>query len=109
MLAAAQRDHLTEMWRHDRPLHRSVVQATGNLPAARYLDGLCDLVLMRGATTVGRAHSPLELVEEHRPGAEAIAAGNATAAEAMRRHIRTTADLVLALEPARAGTLEVTA
>jgi len=106
MLAAARRDRLAEMWRHDRALHRAIIQASGNLRAAQYLDGLRDLVLMRGATTVGRARSPLEIVEDHRPLVEAIEAGDAAAAaEEMRRHVRTTADLVLALERGeRAGT-----
>ncbi|HZU18068.1 MAG TPA: GntR family transcriptional regulator [Candidatus Dormibacteraeota bacterium] len=99
MGAAALRGNLAEMWRHDRALHRTIVQSSGNLRAAQYLDGLRDLVLMRGATTVGRARSPLEVVEDHRRLVEAVEARDPeAAAEEMRRHIRTTADLVLALE-----------
>ncbi|HLH71627.1 MAG TPA: GntR family transcriptional regulator [Candidatus Dormibacteraeota bacterium] len=99
MHAAARQGRLAELWRHDRALHRTIVQCSGNLRAAQYLDGLRDLVLMRGATTVHRARSPLEIVEDHRPLVEAIEARDPErAAEEMRRHIRTTADLVLALE-----------
>jgi DNA-binding GntR family transcriptional regulator len=99
MHIAARHGLLAEMWRHDRALHRTIVQSSGNLRAAQYLDGLRDLVLMRGATTVHRARSPLEVAEDHRPLVEAIEARNPEgAAEEMRRHIRTTADLVLALE-----------
>lgn len=99
MHRAAEADDERAMWDHDRKLHLVILQASGNLRLAYYVDQLWESVLFRGTVTAGRSRTLCEIVEVHRPILEAVEAGDARrAAEEMRRHIRVTADLVLAQE-----------
>lgn len=104
MLGSVRSGDESALWRHDRAFHLCILQSAGNLRLASYVDSLRDLILMRGATTTKHSRSMTDIVEEHRPILEALEAGDGReAAEKMRQHIRTTADLVLAHE-GRAGT-----
>ena len=87
------------MWEHDRRFHRVLLQASGNLRLAEYVDGLRDMVLRRGVSTAGHSRNLDEIVAEHREVLERIDAGDpAGAAEAMRRHVLHTAELLIAQE-----------
>jgi DNA-binding GntR family transcriptional regulator len=87
------------MWEHDRRFHRVLLQASGNLRLAEYVDGLRDMVLHRGVSTAGHSRSLDEIVVEHRAVLDRVEAGDAEgAAEAMRRHVLKTAELLIAQE-----------
>jgi DNA-binding GntR family transcriptional regulator len=80
----------------DRVLHAVILECSGNLRVAMMIDELRDFVVTQGKTTTGRSRTPLEIVEAHRPIVEAIERGDAeAAAEAMDRHLRSSADVVL--------------
>ncbi len=99
MLRSARLEDESGFWRHDRAFHLSILQSSGNLRLAHYVDSLRDLILMRGATTTWHSRTLREIVEEHSPILEALDAGSGRrAAEMMRQHIRHTAELVLAQE-----------
>src|SRR5450759_1546444 len=107
MLRAGQASDAAELWHHDRSFHKKILQASGNNRVAQFIDGLRDLVLRRDATTVGRERTACEIAEEHRPILDAIEAGDADgAAEAMRRHIKTTAQLLVSIDDSSGSVIE---
>lgn len=87
------------LWVHDRAFHHVVLLQSGNRRLADYVDGLRDLVLVRGATTAGRSRTLVEIAEEHRLILDRIEARDAEGtAEAMRAHLANTAELLIRQE-----------
>ncbi|MDN5857409.1 MAG: GntR family transcriptional regulator [Pseudonocardia sp.] len=96
--AAGAGDEFT-MFEHDRRFHRSLLEASGNARLAAFVDGLRDMVLRRGVSTAHSSRSLDDIVTEHRAILELADAGDAAgAAEAMRAHVRHTAELLIAQE-----------
>ena len=105
MTAAARAGDADTMWKHDRAFHLAVLEASGNSRLARYIDTLRDLVQRRGQLT-SRSRRLEAIAAEHGPILAAIEKRHAAGADqAMRRHIRQTAEALLDQEskPARAG------
>ncbi|WP_433289991.1 GntR family transcriptional regulator [Pseudonocardia sp. CA-142604] len=99
MERAARAGNEYRMWEHDRRFHLVLLQASGNLRLATYVDGLRDMVLRRGVSTVSRSRSLDDIVAEHREVLDRIDARDvAGAAEAMRAHLLRTAELLIAQE-----------
>lgn len=99
MERAAAADDEYVLWEHDRRFHRALLEASGNTRLAAYVDGLRDTVLRRGVSTAGSSRSLDDIVAEHLAVLERIEAGDADgAAEAMRDHVRHTAELLVAQE-----------
>ncbi|GAA1315708.1 GntR family transcriptional regulator [Pseudonocardia xinjiangensis] len=99
MEKAARADDEYRMWEHDRRFHLVLLQASGNLRLAEYVDGLRDMVLRRGVSTAGLSRSLDDIVTEHRAVLDRIESGDADgAAEAMRAHLLHTAELLIAQE-----------
>jgi DNA-binding GntR family transcriptional regulator len=99
MERCARADDEYRMWEHDRRFHLVVLQASGNLRLAEYVDGLRDMVLRRGVSTAGLSRSLDDIVAEHREVLDRIEARDADgAAEAMQAHLLRTADLLIAQE-----------
>jgi DNA-binding GntR family transcriptional regulator len=97
LVRAARDRRPAQVGRNDRAFHFAILRASGNHRAAEYVDGLRDLILMRGPTAAGGSRRLDEIADGHRPIMEAIEAGDPDlAAEEMQRHIRRTADLVIA-------------
>jgi DNA-binding GntR family transcriptional regulator len=87
------------LWEHDRRFHLVLLQASGNLRLAAYVDGLRDMVLRSGVSTVSRSRSLDDIVAEHREVLDHVESRDAAgAAEAMRAHILRTAELLIAQE-----------
>ncbi|GAA1190422.1 GntR family transcriptional regulator [Pseudonocardia alaniniphila] len=109
MERAARAGNEYRMWEHDRRFHLVLLQASGNLRLATYVDGLRDMVLRRGVSTVSRSRSLDDIVAEHREVLDRIEARDvAGAAEAMRAHLLRTAELLIAQEAgAPAGSVDV--
>lgn len=96
--AAARHDEARLMER-DRRFHRTILQASGNSRLADYVDGLRDLVLVRGASTAGKSRTLADIADEHREILDLVREGDGHgAAAAMRAHIRHTAELLIAQE-----------
>jgi DNA-binding GntR family transcriptional regulator len=86
-------------WIHDRAFHLALLIQSGNMRLAAYIDSLRDMVLMRGVSTAGQSRTLNEIVAEHRQIFEHVQAGNAgAAAEAMRRHVARTGELLIEQE-----------
>ncbi len=101
MVRAAAAGDEQALWLHDRGFHHRLLSLSGNRRLADYVDSLRDMVLLRGATTAGRSRSLEAIALEHRAILEAVRAGDAEgAAAAMERHLRTTAELLVAQESA---------
>jgi DNA-binding GntR family transcriptional regulator len=99
MERCARADDEYRMWEHDRRFHLVVLQASGNLRLAEYVDGLRDMVLRRGVSTAGLSRSLDDIVAEHREVLDRIEARDADgAAEAMQAHLLRTAELLIAQE-----------
>jgi DNA-binding GntR family transcriptional regulator len=99
MERAARAENEYRMLEHDRRFHLVLLQASGNLRLASYVDGLRDMVLRRGVSTVSRSRSLDDIVAEHREVLDHIEARDAAgAAEAMRAHLLRTAELLIAQE-----------
>jgi DNA-binding GntR family transcriptional regulator len=99
MERAAAADDEFRMWEHDRRFHRVLLEGSGNLRLAEYVDGLRDMVLRRGVSTAGFSRGLDEIVAEHRAVLDRIEAGDADgAAEAMRAHVLHTAELLISQE-----------
>lgn len=102
--AARERDERT-MMAHDRRFHAIINEASGNSRLAVYVDSLRDLILTRGASTVGRSRDLPAIVREHEAIIAAIEADDpAAAAAAMKSHLVNTASLLLRQEDDAAGT-----
>jgi DNA-binding GntR family transcriptional regulator len=101
--AAADHDEPVFM-RHDQRLHALIVAATGNSRVVKVVDGLRDLTRLLGASTVDRSRDLDDILAEHLPILEAIAAGDAPAAgSAMAAHITHTGKLLTAQAVAESG------
>jgi DNA-binding GntR family transcriptional regulator len=99
MERAARAGNEYRMWEHDRRFHLVLLQASGNLRLATYVDGLRDMVLRRGVSTVSESRSLEDIVAEHREVLDRIESRDvAGAAEAMRAHLLRTAELLIAQE-----------
>jgi DNA-binding GntR family transcriptional regulator len=102
-LAAAAHDEPVFM-RHDQRLHALIVAATGNSRVVKVVDGLRDLTRLLGASTVDRSRELGDILREHLPILDAIAAGDAAAAgRAMAGHITHTGKLLAAQAVAETG------
>jgi DNA-binding GntR family transcriptional regulator len=83
--------------RHDQRLHALIVAATGNSRVVKVVDGLRDLTRLVGASTVDRSRDLDDILAEHLPILDAIAAGDGAAAgRAMADHITHTGKLLTA-------------
>ncbi len=83
----------------DRDLHISIAEASGNGRLQGLLLDLRNLVLTRGVGTTSTARTGRELVDDHAGLVDAIERRDAEAASAeMRRHIKNTAQLLIAQE-----------
>jgi len=81
----------------DHDVHRVVAELAGNSAAADVLDGIRARTESRGANTLGRERSLAEVHAEHAAIADAITARDPRgAARAMRTHLESTRDLLLA-------------
>jgi DNA-binding GntR family transcriptional regulator len=99
MEKAARADDEYRMWEHDRRFHIVLLQGSGNLRLAEYVDGLRDMVLRRGVSTAGLSRSLDDIVAEHREVLDRVESGDGDgAAEAMRAHLLRTAELLIAQE-----------
>lgn len=80
----------------DRVFHAAILECSGNLRVGVLIDELRDFVVAQGKTTTGRSRTLLEIVEAHAPIVEAIERGDAeAAAQAMDRHLRSSAEALL--------------
>jgi DNA-binding GntR family transcriptional regulator len=99
MERAARADDEYRMWEHDRRFHFVLLQASGNLRLAEYVNGLRDMVLRRGVSTAGQSRSLDDIVAEHGEVLAHIESRDVSgAAEAMRSHLQRTAELLIAQE-----------
>ncbi len=102
-LAAMERasgdDDEPTLMRHDRRFHTVLLAMSGNRRLAEYVDHLRDLVLTRGASTVGRSRSLADIIGEHRAILERVEARDGPgSAAAMRAHIVRTGSLLIQQE-----------
>lgn len=82
---------------HDRALHHAIGSILGNDRAQHEVAALRDSIQTRGASTLHRSRGMPEILDEHVPIVEAIAARDAKAAAwAMERHLISTATLLMA-------------
>jgi DNA-binding GntR family transcriptional regulator len=94
--------------RHDRRFHALIHECAGNKRLAEYVDGLRDLILMRGVITTRQSRTLADIVSEHRPILDSLRAGDPEgAAGAMKRHLVHTGQLMLAQEGGRAADAEL--
>jgi DNA-binding GntR family transcriptional regulator len=96
MVDAADARDEPKLMRHDRRFHSLLLEGSGNLRLAQVVDGLRDMVLLRGLTSSPR-RSLRDIVHEHEPILTRVEAGDsAGAACAMREHLLHTASLLIA-------------
>lgn len=99
LVAAARSNDEPALWRHDRGFHQQLLEASGNQRLAQYVDGLRDLILIRGKRTTSGSRSLRQVALEHRPILVAVQRNDArAAAEAMQAHLTNTARLLMSLE-----------
>jgi DNA-binding GntR family transcriptional regulator len=99
MARLAREDEEPAFMAHDRRFHELILEASGNRRLAAIVGQLRDLVRFRGASTVGRSRDLRTVHAAHVAILDALAAGDpAAAAEAMRAHLVTTGELLLAQE-----------
>ena len=99
MQRAAQAQDEPVLMRHDRRFHSVILEMSGNRRLAQFVDHLRDLVLTRGASTVGRSRSLEDIVAEHGEILDRVQAGDPHgAAAAMRAHIIHTGKLLIEQE-----------
>lgn len=99
MERAAAADDEPTLMRHDRRFHTILLTMSGNRRLADYVDHLRDLVLTRGASTVGRSRSLTDIIAEHRAILERVEAHDGPgSAAAMRAHIVRTGSLLIQQE-----------
>jgi DNA-binding GntR family transcriptional regulator len=81
---------------HDRALHQAIAAVLGNQRAQQEVAALRDSIQTRGASTLHRSRGMAEILGEHVPVVEAIAAGDPRAAAArMEEHLVNTASLLM--------------
>ncbi|MEV0642419.1 GntR family transcriptional regulator [Streptomyces sp. NPDC050619] len=101
--AAADHDEARFM-AHDRAFHALVLTAGGNSLLVTTVAHLRDTIATVGASTVDRTRSLADIAAEHLPILDALADRDpAAAAEAMRRHVAHTGELLLAQVAAENG------
>ena len=99
LIAAAKDNDERALWRHDRAFHQQLLEASGNQRLAQYIDGLRDLILVRGKRTTSGPRSLRQVALEHRPILVAVQRNDARgAADAMQAHLTNTAQLLVSLE-----------
>ena len=82
---------------HDRALHHAIGSILGNQRAQHEVTALRDSIQTRGASTLHRSRGMPEILGEHGPIVEAIAAKDPHAAAArMEEHLVSTASLLMA-------------
>lgn len=95
MSDAALADDEPTFWAADRALHHALLTAAGNRRAAAIVEQLRATTALLGPPTTATGRSLPDLLEEHRPIADAVLAGDDAAAEAaMRHHLEHTRDLL---------------
>lgn len=81
---------------HDRGLHDAILDGAGNQRMRSFIAQLREETHVLGANTMIRSRGLNDVCAEHVPIAEAIAAGNASAAAtAMEAHLRHTLELLI--------------
>lgn len=104
MRSAADRRDEPAFMAADRRFHEIINEASGNVRLARYIDSLRDMVLLRGSSTVDKSRTLGAILAEHEQIYLHVEAGRAAqAAEAMRSHLRHTAELLVAQEAEALG------
>lgn len=97
MRAAAADKRELEFAAADQALHTAILDAAGNRRAAALITELRDTTRLLGASTAGRSRDFATILAEHVPVVDAIADGDAAAAEkAMRSHLVQTGRLLIA-------------
>jgi DNA-binding GntR family transcriptional regulator len=105
MLRAAESGDEQEMMGHDRRFHAILLEGSGNLRLSRFVDGLRDMVLLRGISTSSHRSLP-EIAKEHEPILRHVEARSAReAAEAMRTHLLRTATVLITQESGSSDTV----
>ena len=96
MREAADRDDAEAFEEHDRALHGRLHAALGNVRLAEEVLALRASIQARGASTHHRSRGLAEVLQEHVPVVEAVAARDPRAAAArMREHLVHTATLLM--------------
>lgn len=99
MERTARSDDEARFMDHDRLLHRTLLEAAGNMRLAAYVDSLRDLVLSKGASTAHVSRSLQDIVAEHTGIVDAVVRKDPeAAAAAMRAHVINTGRLLIAQE-----------
>lgn len=89
--------HRAEFVKHDRALHRILLEASGNRRLAALVETLRDSTQAMGISTMDVSRSLHEVELEHIPIVEAVRAGGAVAAaQLMQLHLATTGRLLMA-------------
>ena len=97
MRAAAADSDEQRFTAHDRALHHAIGSILGNHRAQQEVAALRDSIQTRGASTLHRSRGMPEILGEHVPIVEAIAARDAKAAAThMEAHLVSTASLLMA-------------
>ena len=97
MRAAASDSDEQRFTAHDKALHHAIGSILGNQRAQHEVAALRDSIQTRGASTLHRSRGMPEILGEHVPIVEAIAARDAKAAAAhMEQHLVSTASLLMA-------------
>jgi DNA-binding GntR family transcriptional regulator len=93
--AATEQDEALFM-NHDRRFHVIILEATKNDRLVAYVEGLRDIVLTRGSSTLRSSRSFQDIVDEHEAILRKIEARDACAASsAMHAHIERTGTLLI--------------
>jgi DNA-binding GntR family transcriptional regulator len=104
MAAAADARDEPVVMRRDQRLHRLILEAAGNARLATLVDSLRDTTRTLGASTADRSRGLADIVAEHAPIVDAIAAGDGAAAgAAMAHHVSHTGKLLIAQAVAETG------
>jgi DNA-binding GntR family transcriptional regulator len=102
MRTAADAGDERAMMRHDARWHGALLEMSGNRRLVEYVDRLRDVVLTKGASTVGRSRTLHDICEEHEAIIERVVARDAKAAASqMKRHLINTGCLLLKQEGGR--------
>ena len=97
MRAASAASDEQQFTAHDRALHHAISSILGNQRAQQEVAALRDSIQTRGASTLHRSRGMPEILGEHVPIVEAIAARDPRAAAAhMEEHLVSTASLLMA-------------
>lgn len=97
MQAAAGEGDESRFTAHDRALHHAIGSILGNQRAQHEVSALRDSIQTRGASTLHRSRGMPEILSEHLPIVEAVAARDPKAAAAhMESHLVNTATLLMA-------------